>query len=120
MKDPSLAGHSARRWCATRRSAGPAVRGLSAYDDPATPDVLIKAYPSLGPIRAARRLEHAGCPQGIGPRLLAAVEAGKLPRGDLTADLVRQLRNLKDPELDRSRSAGSGERSARRPATAPG
>ena len=29
--------------------------------------------------------------------LLAAVEAGKLPRADLTADLVRQLRNLKDP-----------------------
>ena len=32
--------------------------------------------------------------------LLAAVEAGKLPRVDLTADLVRQLRNLKDPSLD--------------------
>ena len=38
--------------------------------------------------------------KGSAQALLAAVEAGKLPRGDLTADLVRQLRNLKDPSLD--------------------
>jgi putative heme-binding domain-containing protein len=33
---------------------------------------------------------------------LSAVEANQLPRGDLTADLVRQLRNLKDGALDAS------------------
>ena len=32
--------------------------------------------------------------------LLAAVEADKVPRGDLTADLVRQLRNLRDKDVD--------------------
>ena len=38
--------------------------------------------------------------KGSAQALLAAVELGKLSRGDLTADLVRQLRNLKDPDLD--------------------
>ena len=42
--------------------------------------------------------------------LLAAVDAGKVPRGDLTADLVRQLRNLKDRERRCADRPGLGNR----------
>ena len=47
-KDPTLAAtlHSLVR---NPGLSGVAIRALSAYDDPATPDVLIAAYGSLGP-----------------------------------------------------------------------
>jgi len=99
VKDPPLAAtlHGLVR---DPGLAGLAVRGLSAYDDPATPDVLIKAYPSLGSSERRDVLNTLAARKGWGRSLLAAVEAGRLPRGDLTADLVRQLRNLNDPELN--------------------
>ena len=79
---------------------GPAIRGLSAYDDAATPDLLIKAYPSLASSQRRDALNTLAVRKNWARSLLAAVKAGRLPRGDLTADLVRQLRNLKDPELN--------------------
>ena len=78
---------------------GPAIRGLAAYDDPATPEILIKAYRSLGAAERRDVLSTLASRKTTGRDLLAAVEAGKVPRGDLTADLVRQIRNLKDTEL---------------------
>jgi putative membrane-bound dehydrogenase-like protein len=79
---------------------GPAIRALSIYDDRATPDVLIAAYPSLRSTERRDILNTLAARKEPARALLAAVDAGKLPRGDLTADLVRQLRNLKDPNLD--------------------
>ena len=98
VKDPSLVGvlHNLVRH---PQLGGPAVRGLSAYDDPATPEILIKAYPSLGPAERRDVLSTLASRKTACRDLLAAVEAGKVPRGDLTADLVRQIRNLKDTEL---------------------
>jgi putative membrane-bound dehydrogenase-like protein len=79
-----------------------AIRGLSAYDDAATPDVLIKSYRALAPDQR-RDVLNTLAARGIWARaMLSAVEANQLPRGDLTADLVRQLRNLKDGALDAS------------------
>ncbi len=86
VRDPRLGGH--------------AVRGLSTYDDPATPRVLIEAYPSLGPSERRDALNSLAARKGSAGALLGAVEAGRLPRTDLTADLVRQIRNLKDKDLD--------------------
>ena len=64
---PVACRHLARAWCATPASAvSPSGRcRLTTIRRRRT--LLIKAYTSLGPIRAARRLEHAGCPQGLGP-----------------------------------------------------
>src|SRR5262249_61154934 len=81
------------------RLGGMAVRGLSAYDDPATPEVLIKAYPDLGPLERRDALNSLASRKTSARSLLSAVAAGRLPRVDLTADLIRQLRNLNDPEL---------------------
>jgi len=99
VKDPPLAVtlHALVR---DPRLGGLAVRGLSAYDDPATPDVLIKAYPSLGPSERRDALNTLASRKSSAGSLLAAVDAGRLPRIDLTADLVRQLRNLNDPGLN--------------------
>ena len=96
------------------------MRGLSAYDDPATPDVLIKAYDSLGPTERRDALNTLAAARTAGRDLLAAVEAGKLPRGDLTADLVRQIRNLKDADLDARARPGLGNRPRDDRPTAPG
>ena len=59
-----------------------------------------RRYPSLGPTERRDALNTLAARKGSAHALLAAVEAGKLPRADLTADLVRQLRNLKDRDLD--------------------
>jgi hypothetical protein len=61
---------------------------------------LIKAYPAFELSERRDALNTLAARQSTARALLAAIEAGKLPRGDLTADLVRQLRNLNDPELD--------------------
>ena len=98
VKDPPLAG-VLHALVLHPRLGGAAVRGLSSYDDPATPEVLIKAYPSLGSSERRDVLSTLAARKSTGRDLLAAVEAGKVPRGDLTADLVRQIRNLKDSEL---------------------
>jgi putative heme-binding domain-containing protein len=79
---------------------GLAIRALSAYDDPASSDLLMAAYSSLGPIERRDALNTLAARKGSAQALLSAVGVGKLPRADLTADLVRQLRNLKDPGLD--------------------
>jgi len=79
---------------------GLAIRGLSAYNDPATAALLITAYPSLGPSERRDALNALAARPRSARALLAAVAAAKLPSGDLTADLMRQLRNLRDPDLD--------------------
>ena len=98
VKDPLLVGalHNLVRH---PQLGGPAVRGLSSFDDPATPEILIKAYPALGPAERRDVLSTLASRKNACRVLLAAVEAGKVPRGDLTADFVRQVRNLNDTEL---------------------
>jgi putative membrane-bound dehydrogenase-like protein len=99
VKDPSLVA-TLQGLVRDPGLGGLAVRALSVYDDPATWEVLIKAYSSFGSTERRDALNTLAARKGSAQALLSAVEAGKLSRGDLTADLVRQLRNLKDPGLD--------------------
>jgi putative membrane-bound dehydrogenase-like protein len=99
VKDPALAA-TMQGLVTDPALGGMALRGLSGYDDPATPGVLIRAYKKLGSTEKRDALNTLAARAGSARQLLAAVDAGKLPRGDLTADLVRQIRNLKSPELD--------------------
>jgi putative membrane-bound dehydrogenase-like protein len=98
-KDPSLAA-TLQSLVRDSGLAGLAIRALSAYDDPATSEALLRAYESLGPTERRDALNTLAARKGSAQALLAAVDAGQVPRGDLTADLVRQLRNLKDASLD--------------------
>lgn len=76
-----------------------AVRGLALYDDPGTPATLLGRYSAL--TSGARRdaLNTLAGRAANSRQLLAAVAGGKVPRTDLTADLVRQLRAHKDEAL---------------------
>jgi putative heme-binding domain-containing protein len=77
-----------------------AINALSAYDDAATPALLLSRYKQFDLVtrRAALgtlagRLEYAR-------QLVSAVNAGKVPVKDLTAATARQLRDLGDPSID--------------------
>lgn len=79
---------------------GAALRSLGNFDDAQTPDSILSIYNTLTDAHKrdarnalASRSEFAG-------RLLAAVESKQIPKADLTADLIQQLRNLKNPEVD--------------------
>ncbi len=77
-----------------------AIRYLAAFDDPGTPPALLAAYPSLSPASKRDTLNTLAARSPFARTLLDAVEAGRITRTELTADLIRQLRNLKDAELD--------------------
>jgi putative membrane-bound dehydrogenase-like protein len=79
-----------------------ALRGLGSYDDAQTPEAILSLYPTLsgGDKRDARNTLAAR--PAFALRLLKAVEANQIPRSDLTADLIQQLRNLKNAEIDAS------------------
>jgi putative membrane-bound dehydrogenase-like protein len=77
-----------------------AISALAGFDDPGTPEVLLRVYGKLSLVekRAAlatlcARLAYAGA-------LLNAVEKKQVAAGDLTADFVRQLRNLNNEPLN--------------------
>ncbi len=78
---------------------GPAIRGLAAYDDAATPAALLAVYAGLSGAEKRDALNALASRAAFAKPLLVAVAAGTVPRSDLTADLVRQLRSLKDQEL---------------------
>ena len=79
---------------------GPAIRGLAAYDDPQTPAVLLAKYPSLNPAERHDALHTLASRIAFAKPLMAAVGQGAVPVKDLSADVVRQLRSLKDAELE--------------------
>ncbi len=99
VKEPSLASQL-RALVLDPGLGSQAIRGLAAFDDPATPDVLIAAYRSLKPSERRDVLNALAARSGSARAMLGAVATGRLPRGDLTADLVRQLGNLKDTAVD--------------------
>ena len=79
---------------------GSALRGLAAYADAKTPDAILAVYSSLNAAHKRDALNTLCSRAAFASPLLTAIEAGKIPKTDLTADLVRQLRNLKNAEVD--------------------
>jgi putative heme-binding domain-containing protein len=80
---------------------GPALRGLAAYADSQTPAVILKMYPSLGADEKRDALHTLTARAAYGRALLDAIAAKTVAPAEVSADLVRQLRNLRDKELDR-------------------
>ncbi len=76
-----------------------ALRGLANYDDPKTASAILAVYPSLPASEKRDALATLASRLNYARQLIAALNQGKIVSGDLTADLVRQLRNLKNPEL---------------------
>lgn len=99
-RDPELA-KTLQQLVTDREVSREAIRGLAAYADPKTPETLIPAYPSLGPDAKRDALNTLASRSEYATELLGAVEGGKVPRTDISADLIRQLRNLKDQSLEK-------------------
>ncbi|MFO1458400.1 MAG: c-type cytochrome [Verrucomicrobiota bacterium] len=76
-----------------------ALRGLAAYDDPGTPAAILAVYASLDGGERRDALNTLASRPAYARPLVEAVAVGTVPRNQLTADLVRQLRSLKDPTL---------------------
>lgn len=76
-----------------------AIRALAGFDEGRTPGAILGIYGALdGPGRRDALTTLSSRP-GFARPLLEAVAARQVPKTDLTAELVRQLRNLKDPAI---------------------
>lgn len=76
-----------------------AIRGLAAFDDAGTPGAILAGYAQLAPAERRDALNALAARVAFAKPLLAAIAANQVPKADLTADLVRQLRGLKDEGL---------------------
>jgi putative membrane-bound dehydrogenase-like protein len=78
-----------------------ALRGLAAYDDPATPRAVLAVYGKLPPAEKRDALATLCSRAAYAEALLRAIGKKEVPAADLSADLVRQIRNLGKPGLDK-------------------
>jgi putative heme-binding domain-containing protein len=80
---------------------GAAIRALAGFDDAATPKLVIEAYPSLTTTERRDALNTLAARPGYAKAMLDAVAAKSIPVADVSADVVRNLRNLRDADLNR-------------------
>ncbi|MBM4004804.1 MAG: DUF1080 domain-containing protein [Planctomycetes bacterium] len=80
--------------------AASAIRSLASLDDPQASDELLRRYPQSRADLRRDILATLSARPATARRLLAAVSQRQIPSADLSADLVRQLRNLRDAELN--------------------
>jgi putative heme-binding domain-containing protein len=78
---------------------GPAIRALGAYDHADTPKALIARYKSLSQSEQQDVVTTLAARQTYAMALLKAIEAGTVPRNDLSAYLVRQVERFESQEL---------------------
>jgi putative membrane-bound dehydrogenase-like protein len=80
---------------------GAVIRALAGYDDPTTPGLLIKAYATLTAAEKRDAINTLAARPAYAKALLDAVASKLIPVGDLSADIVRNVRNLHNADLDR-------------------
>lgn len=79
---------------------GTALRGLAFYDDAKTPQVILQAFAAFSPEEKRDALSTLASRAAYGKALIESVAAKKVPASDVPAEIVRQLRNLRDRTLD--------------------
>jgi len=99
-RDPGMAG-LLQKLVRDPAVRGLAIRSLAAFDEAGTPGLLLGEYARLGPAERRDALGTLASRAGFAQPLLAAVASGKVARTDLTAEVLRQLKNLKNTEVDR-------------------
>lgn len=77
-----------------------ALRGLAAYDDPQTPGLILAAYGDLNPVERRDALATLAARADYASALLDAVADKRIATGEISADVIRQLRNLDNAALD--------------------
>ncbi len=73
-----------------------ALSGLARYDDPSTPEIVLSLYSDLPQNERQRALATLASRATYAIPMLQAIAAGTIAKTDLSADLVRQIHNLKD------------------------
>ena len=79
---------------------GAAIRGLAAYNDPKTPEAILTVFSSFDGAEKRDALNTLSSRVAFAKPMIASVEADKIPRNALTAEIIRQLRNLKNADID--------------------
>ncbi len=79
---------------------GPALRALASYNDPATPPAILAVYPKLPEAEKRDALATLASRASYARELVRGVENGSVPARDLTAELVRQLRQHGQSEMN--------------------
>jgi putative membrane-bound dehydrogenase-like protein len=78
---------------------GVALRGLAAYDDPQTPAAILGVYGKLEAAEKRDALTTLASRPAYARAMIDAIAAKKIAAADVPADIVRNLRNLKDAGL---------------------
>jgi putative membrane-bound dehydrogenase-like protein len=76
-----------------------ALKGLAAFDESRTPAAVLELYPQLSSAEKREALVVLCSRPAYATALLDALSDKRVPTGDVSADLVRQLRNLNDKQL---------------------
>jgi putative membrane-bound dehydrogenase-like protein len=76
-----------------------AIRGLAAFNDPGTPSLLLKVYPTLTDSEKEDAVQTLASRPAWALALLDAVEAGTVPRRDVSVFVARQMQGLKDKRV---------------------
>jgi putative heme-binding domain-containing protein len=76
-----------------------ALRGLAGFDDLQTPKVILDSFAKFSATEQRDALNTLASRASYARALVDAVKSGSVPKSALTADLVRQLRSLKDTSL---------------------
>jgi len=79
---------------------GSVLKALAGFEDPGTPAAIFKLYDKLSADEKRDALATLASRASYAKQLLSAVGNQLVPRGDVSADLIRQLRNLRDPDLE--------------------
>lgn len=98
-KDPELVA-ALTGLLADRDLRGKALSGLASYGDDTIPPAILKVYPSLNTTEKRAALSTLASRAAFARSLLKAVDAKQVPSRDLSADIVRQLRDLKQDDID--------------------
>ncbi len=79
---------------------GAVIRALAAFDDAKTPGLILAAYPALDVSERRDAVNTLASRKAFAIELVGAVQKRAVPRGDLTAATIRQLREHRDVTLN--------------------
>ena len=88
--------------CAGRRSA------LAAYNDPSTPETLLKRYTKLSPAERDDAIATLASRPSWASAMLDAIRVGTVPRRDVNTTIARQVLAFGDPKLTAALEASWG------------
>ena len=78
-----------------------AIQALGAFNDAQTPETLIAAYPALPADEKKDALSALASREPFALALMDAIAAKKIVGNEISADIIRQLRNLQSAALDK-------------------